>query len=144
MLIVTWNEIFRPAGLVSGVAGVTLTVASAVGCGSEYEFGGGCGTRNAYFAAVSGLRFLGLVRPRMLDYGDLVEFQQRALGLLQSDDRVVVGRLELGLLGHGLGILADRVEVSVDRDPAFLVVARWASRRCNAAALSRFAVWYCL
>ena len=44
-----------------------------------------------------------------------------ALGLFERDYRDVVRRLELGLLRDGVGVLADGVEVAVDRDPAFLV-----------------------
>ena len=62
-----------------------------------------------------------LPRLRAFGHGDVVVGQQRPLGLLERDDRDVVGGLELGLLGHGLGVLADGVEVAVDRDPAFLV-----------------------
>ena len=35
---------------------------------------------------------------------------------------IVIGALELGLLGHGLGVLASGVQVAVDRDPALLVI----------------------
>ena len=56
------------------------------------------------------------------DHGDVVVGQQRPLGLFESADRDVVGRLVLGLGRHGGGILADGVEETVDRDSAFLVV----------------------
>ncbi len=59
---------------------------------------------------------------RPFGHGDVVVGQQRSLGFLESDDRDVVGRLVLGLGRDGGGVLADRVEEAVDRDPAFLVV----------------------
>ncbi len=75
--------------------------------------------------AVRGLLVAGLdVRlPRVRAFGhrDVVVGQQGPLGLLEGDDRDVVARLELGLLGDRAGVLADGVEVAVDRDPAFLV-----------------------
>ena len=65
---------------------------------------------------------IGLPRMRTLGHGDVVVGQQGSLGFLESDDRDIVGRLELGFGRHGGGILADGVEEAVDRDPAFLVI----------------------
>src|SRR5436305_584806 len=69
---------------------------------------------------VAGLE-VGLLGVRALGHGNVVVGEQRSLGLFQGDDRNIVRRLELRLLRHGVGILAHRVEVAVDRDPAFLV-----------------------
>ncbi len=55
--------------------------------------------------------------------GDVVVGQKRSLGLLEGHDRDIVSRLVLGLLSHGLSVLADGVEEPVDRDPAFLVIS---------------------
>ena len=65
---------------------------------------------------------IGLSRVRAFGHGDVVVGQQGPLGLLEGDDRDVVGRLVLGLGRHRLSVLADGVEEAVDRDPAFLVV----------------------
>ena len=63
--------------------------------------------------------FLGM---RPLGHRDVVVGQQGALGFLEDDDRDVVQGLVLRFGRHGLGVLADRVEEPVDRDPAFLVI----------------------
>ena len=61
-------------------------------------------------------------RLRVLDHGDLVVFQESSLRPFKCDDRLVVGRLVLGLVGNGGGVLAHAVVETINRDPALLKI----------------------
>ncbi len=58
---------------------------------------------------------------RAFRHGDVVVGEQGPFSLFEGHDRDVVGRLELGLLSDSTGVLADGIQVAVDRDSAFLV-----------------------
>ena len=61
-------------------------------------------------------------RPGPVGHDDPVIGQQRALGLLQGNDRYVISRPVLGLGPDGRRILTDCVQEAVDCDPALRVI----------------------